>query len=373
MEAKFYISDVLPTLSQALSVTNAKNALPILECFQISFKGDYAVVTTSDSEIWYSAKVNIESDEERKLCIHASQFVNALRNIDQNTIVRAKIDFSTTTATFVYDDKGSYFKLPFTTDEYPTASVDTTNISEYKFPMPQSFLAEAIDKVVYAVSYDSLRPIMNGVHFDFKQDGLVTVASNAVKLGRFKNKSITHEMETSPSLTLSLKAANILKSILVGEDNVLVCFNNNYIVVTCEKFKFLARLVEGVYPKYEAVIPKESNITVNIPKTDLLSALKRVSPMGNTTDELIQFHFNTNILTIRAENIDFNTSAEESMACEYYAAELFIGFKSSTLMDTLRNINSEIVAFDIIDPTRAVVLHAEDKERFLALVMPMKL
>lgn len=369
MTLTFNPADVLQLLAQSASVMNGKNALPILDNFLIAAKRDYTVVTTSDSEIWLSRKVNIQSDSEFKVCINATDVVKALKNLNEG-LVTVEFDNETHIATFNYD--GGYFKIPFLDDEFPVPPSDSNVNNDNAFTLSQQQLRDAISGVHFAVSYDQLRPIMNGVHFDFFSDGLVTAATDSFKLAKYKDDSITNNgVEPTPQFTMPIKTALVLKSIL-NEGSVTVKFNNNFVVVTSDDFNLTARLIEGKYPNYNVVIPNGYNCKAFLKKETLYSALKRVSPMGDTTSELIKLNFDVfGNLTISAENVELNTSAKENIECEYEGNEITMGVKSSILMEILRNLNFDEITIEMTEPVRPCIIYGNNKDKYLTLVMPM--
>ena len=134
------------------------------------------------------------------------------------------------------------------------------------------------------------------------------------------------------------------------------------------------RLIEGRYPNYDSVIPKDNEIVVTVSKQDFVSALKRVLPMSNTSSELVSVKLSMGVLTLAAVDFDFSKSASEDIECDYSGVELAIGFKGSTMLSVAQNIDGEQIKIALKDPSRAgLFTPAKDGETtaYVSLLMPM--
>ena len=139
----------------------------------------------------------------------------------------------------------------------------------------------------------------------------------------------------------------------------------------------VCRLIEGRYPNYNSVIPQGNPHRATIDRQMMISALRRVSVFSSQSSSLIKLRFSENLVQVSAQDIDFSTSAEEALICQYTGANMSIGFKSTFLIDILSNMASQDVIFELADPSRAgVIVPAEqekEKEDVLMLLMPMML
>ena len=138
----------------------------------------------------------------------------------------------------------------------------------------------------------------------------------------------------------------------------------------------VCRLIEGRYPNYNSVIPQNNPYKVTVDRLQLMGALKRVSIFSSQASSLIKLHMEKNLIMVSAQDIDFSTSAEETLACQYAGNTMSIGFNSTFLIDILGNISSEEVVIELADPSRAGVItpmEQEENEELLMLLMPMML
>ena len=372
MEIKLQSKELSSRLKMAAKVINSKNALPILGDFLVETKNDVILITASDSEQWLSLKCPIVScDEETRFCVPSANFLKAVDNLGDVQVIMS-LDDSTHTITCDYGN--GKFTMPYeNADEYPLANMDTTDIKDIIIDGKK--VLKAIELTGFATANDELRPVMNGIHFDFFADGMVCATSDGHKLARYKDKTVLLDVgETTPNFTLPKKPSNILLTILSAiEGDVKLSFNDKAISVNNKDFKLSARLLEFKYPNYDSVIPKSSPITVTADKNSLLNALKRVLPMANDSSYLVELNFSNGQVVVSAKDIDFSKSASETVTCDC-DKELKIGFKGSTLIEILRNINDDNVVIELDSPSRAGVFFSAfelTRDEYLSLCMPM--
>lgn len=372
---KFQSAALLPALSLSSKVINAKNVMPILGNFRIEvIGGNELSITASDGETWLTLKAQAtEAQEGLVLCIDAKSLLQVITNLNGKDIAM-DIDDAKHIVNIKYD-KG-HCTLPYNEAlEYPKPKCEFHDLKDIK----ASVVYDAIGRASFAVANDELRQVMNGVHFDFLQDGMVSVATDAKKLVKVKNTSFTHSSEEQDTqFTLPTKPCNLLLSLLAKiEDNIQYEFDEKNVVFKNDAFCLIARLVEGRYPNYNAVIPKESTKFATIDKEEFLMALKHVLPMGSTQTQLVALKFATVItsgVTIVAQDLDFNKSAQEFVECEYTGEDITIGFNGSALMQLVQNTSGDKFVLAMDTPQRAgVITEAQENQeyQYTSIIMPM--
>ena len=216
---------------------------------------------------------------------------------------------------------------------------------------------------------------MNGIYFDLQTDSLTFASTDGHKLVRYKDNGIKGNQPAA--FIFPKKPANILKSLLPDlPGNVTLKFNNRNAYISMESFRFICRLIEGRYPNYNSVIPQNNPNRVTVDRLTLLNAMKRVLIFTDQSNSLIRLHLENNKSVVSGQDIDYSTSAEENVPCEYADAPMNIGFKGTFFIDILNNMGGENVIIKLADPSRAVVIvPAEQKEDedLLMLLMPMML
>lgn len=371
---KFNVSStVLQSSLQPIGkVIASKNALPILDCFLFSLNGNTLTVTASDSETRLVTTLEvIDGEGASSIAVPAKVLLDLLKELPEQPIT-----FEINDSTFeivIYFKNGKYNFVGQDAALYPQGSqvgVDAPSVS-----IGAQSLLSGIGSSLFAAGDDELRPVMSGVYFDIQTESLTFVASDTQKLVRLRN---TEVKSPEPfSFILPKKPANILRNMLSRETGeVSIKSDGKNVYVSYPGFEMVCRLIEGRYPNYNSVIPQGYPYKVTVDRISFLNALKRVSVFSNPNSCLVKLHLKDNLITVFGQDIDFSTSAEESIACQFDGNELSIGFKVTNLIEILGNISTEDVVLELAAASQAgVILPSKNDENvdLLMLLMPMML
>ena len=364
------INDALTMLSKVIA---SKNVLPILNDFIFRLEGDTLHMTAADTENMMTATVCItEGNGEGSFAINAKNMMEALKNMAEMPL------------TFEFDETANKVKVTYQNGVF---SLPTDSPEEFSQPYPikttlavsirENILQENVARTVFATAQDELRPVMNGIYFDLTDECLAVVASDGHQLVRNKIFTVQATEDNKGSFILPKKPAHILKNTLRKVDAVVsIAADDSRVEFITDTFTLNCRLIEGRYPNYNSVIPKNNPNTLTVDRTSLMAALKRVSPFANEQSQLMRFNIQQFNLRIEAEDYDFSKTAEESVVAEYNGNDIKIGFKSGTLLGILDNIKSTEIQMQLADPSRAgLILPSEQPEQqeILMLIMPMLL
>ena len=358
---------------QAISrVINSKNSLPILDCILIELNDGTITMTASDSETTLSTSIEVsEYEGEGKFAISSKTILEALKENPEQPL-NFNINTDTMEITVKYPN-GKYSMMAQNGDEYPLTKQMGSEV--VNLTMAADVMLTGINRCIFATADDELRPVMNGIYFDISQHDVTLVSSDGHKLVR--NKSFASTGNEKAAFILPKKPSNILKNILPKEQgDVQICFDDKNAMFTMENYQMTCRLIEGRYPNYNSVIPQNNPHKAIVDRAIFISALKRVSVFSSQASSLIKLSLKENSMTISAQDIDFSTSAEETLTCQYDGKDMSIGFKSSFLIDILNNISSQNVIIELADPSRAGLIVPEEQEEnedLLMLLMPMML
>ena len=216
---------------------------------------------------------------------------------------------------------------------------------------------------------------MSGVFFQFSTENLTFVATDAHKLVKYTRTDVSSDQ--TAEFIMPKKPLNLLKGILGGNDDVTIEYNDSNAKFTFDNFVLLCRLIDGKYPNYEAVIPKQNPNKLSIARTQFLNSVRRVSIFSNKTTHQIRLKIAGAELNISAEDIDYSNKAEERLTCDYQGDDMQIGFNSRFLSEMLNNLNADDVQLEMSLPNRAGILTPTDGldegESVTMLVMPVML
>ena len=359
----------LLTLSR---VINSKNSLPILDCFLFSVHDGQLTVTASDSENVMRGTLNLENCEgEGDFAVNNHTILDAVKELPEQPL-SLDVDMGEMKIYITYQN-GSYNFPILNADEYPKAQTVSENATT--ITIDAGILSDNVNRSLFATAQDELRPVMNGIYFDLQADSLAIVASDGHKLVRNKNFMIKSDIPAS--FILPKKPATLLKNVLSKDGgDVVIRFDDRSADISFAEGNLSCRLIEGKYPNYNSVIPQDNPNQVTIDRKSLIGALRRVLPFASDSSQLIRFHVAAGLLELRAEDIDFATSAKESVTCEYGGNPMDIGFKGSSMLEILNNLEREDVTIQLADPSRAGIIipgAQPENEDILMLIMPMLL
>lgn len=363
------------TLSDALAMVSkvvaAKNVLPILNDIIFKVEKDKLWLTGADVENQLTTSIDItDVQEEGEFAINAKDIMEAVKNMPDMSLTFSREDNANT---MKIDYFSGEFSLPIDdTDEFPKM-VDINESEVVCIGIIERILQENIARTVFATADDELRPVMNGICFDLMEDGLNVVASDGHQLVR--NKVLNADADKQGSFVLPKKPALILKNILKkGEDMVNIKADDRRIEVQTEAFTLNSRLIEGRYPNYNSVIPKQNPNILTINRQTLIAALRRVSPFSDNGSRLVRMHVEPGKVELRAEDFDFAKSATEQMACNYNGSSMNIGFKGVSVIEILTNISASEIELHLADPSRAALIMPATQpegQEITMLQMPM--
>ncbi len=371
---KFIVSSTaLFSHLQAISrVINSKNSLPILDCFLMELQDGTLSMTASDSETTLCTSVETnEYEGDGRFAVSSKTLLEALKEIPEQPLT-FNINPDNLEITVNYQN-GQYSMMGQNADEYPQAQ--NLGANAVSVTMGADILNTGVNRTFFATADDELRPVMNGIYFDITTEDITLVASDGHKLVRYKTYAVRGEEKAA--FILPKKPANLLKSLLPKEQgDVQIGFDDRNATFTLENYRMVCRLIEGRYPNYNSVIPQNNPHKAIIDRATFISALRRVSVFSSQSSSLIKLSLSDNLMKISAQDIDFSTSAEETVICQYDGNAMSIGFKSSFLIDILNNMSSQNVVVELADPSRAGVIIPEEQEEnedLLMLLMPMML
>lgn len=371
---KFIVSStsLLRNLQAISGVLNATNTLPILDDFLFRLNEDELEITASDLETTMTVSIpTTKAEEPGVVAIPAKILIDILK-----TFSDLPLTFTINDETYgieISTGEGKYKLTGHNSDEFPKVPVkeNTTTLA-----LDCSTLAKAINKTVFAAGSDELRPVMSGVFCQLSPGDLTFVATDAHKLVRYKR--LDTRSEEAVSFILPKKPLNQLKSLLINKEfPVTIEYNQTNAFFSFENIHLVCRLIEGKYPNYEAVIPRDNPNVLLIDKALFLNSIKRIALFANQSTHQVRLKISGKELVLSAEDIDFSNEARERLSCSYQGDSIEIGFNSRFLQEMVGNVDTEQLRLEMSAPNRAgLILPVDDEnkvEDLLMLVMPVML
>ena len=371
---KFVVSstELLGHLQAISRVISSKNTLPILDNFLFNLAGNDLEITASDLESTLITRMKLENTSgDGIIALPARILLDTLKEFSvQPLAFDINLD---TLAVVITSENGKFNVMGQNGIDFP-ALPSIRKEKKFSFGINADVMLAGINKTLFATADDELRPVMGGIFVEASTDKITFVASDAHKLVRYQ-RSDSHAEENA-SFILPKKPASLLRNILPREEGpVTVEFDDKNAFFLLNDYKVVCRLVEGNYPNYNSVIPKNNPRKITIDRVEFYNTLKRVSVFSNQASNLVKLQLKGNQATVSAQDLDFSISAYEKIKCQYEGDDMEIGFKSVFLLEILANIASQDVMIELADPTRAgLFLPGEpenESEDLLMLLMPM--
>lgn len=382
-------SELAERLQAIGKVINTKNQMSILDCFLFEVSGDTLKITASDNEntLVTTLKIN-EAGEDFRFAINAKTVLDAVKGIPEQPVT-FNVDMQNFNTTVNYQN-GHFSLVSQNADEYPSYTDFPEDCAEIK--VDSKLLLDSVGRALFATApTDSAHPVMSGVLFDITQKdetnsegaNVSIVASDGRKLEytRWANENNVQ----AGQYVLSNKPALLLRSLLARESGeITMRFAKEKAEVRMNTFSMTCRLIDGKFPAYNKVVPKNNPNRLTVNRMAFINMLRRVLVFSDAVSSLVKLHMEADQLVTSVQNIDYSLSAEESMICEYDGMPMNIGFKGTTLVDFLNNIECENIEFQIADQSRAVIIvpspqpnavkdddgNAKSKEEIVMLLMP---
>lgn len=373
MKFQVLSSDLLSHLSSISRVLASKSAMPILENFLFNVESDKLTITASDGDTTIVTSVNLDSVEgSGAIIISPKNLLEPLKEMPQQEI-QFEFDEGNLEIFVTYESGKFNFIAPDTAANYPQQKA--LDADAQTLVIPAQALATGIQSTFFATADDDLRPVMNGIFFDIRDDQFIFVASDSKKLVRLINTAVKPGFTSN--FILPKKPASLLKNVIAKDvEDATITFDSKSAHISVGDYTVSCRLIDGRFPRYESVIPNNNVNKVTIERQSLINVLRRVAVFANAATNQVKFDLTENMLTISAQDIDYSVSATERVSCSYAGVPMAIGFRASYLIEILNTIASAEVEILLSDHARAALIvpvESNENEDLLMLIMPMML
>lgn len=360
---------LLKNLQQISGVISANTVLSVLEDFLFELKGNTLTLTATDLETMMRIQLDVnDAQGNGRICIPSKILMDYLKNLPEQPITFSinELDLSIEMSS----DVGKYRIGGEKADDFPKepAPGDTTS-----FNMSSIALLESINKTLFAVSTDTLRPAMTGVYFELAKDSITFVSTDAHRLVQFRRTDIS--CPAQDGLVVPKKPLQQLRATLSADDTQLqLSYNSSHLFVTSSRLSLSCRLIDARFPDYKAVIPTDNPYRLTVSRNDFISALRRISIFANKTTNQVVLDINGNALQLSAQDIDFSYEGKEMLSCQYSGEDMKIAFNARLMIEMVSNMDGAEIQVELSTPTRAGIFRPIEKtenEEVLMLLMPL--
>ena len=362
--------DLLNSLQVISSVVPVRSATPIAENILFTVEKNMLQITGTDIEVSMRTEIPItESITPGSIALPGKIITEMIRSLP-NIPITFETDESNKVK--ITTDKGVYSLSGISQENYP----ELPSLSEEKsISIASDKLKRMLTKTIFAVSSEELRPALMGVYFQIMKDELRMVATDGHRLSKIVDTDFSYDQDPV-MMIIPPKAVQIAIKNFTENGLTKIQFNNEALSFTFDNTVLYTRLVEGEYPDYEKVIPRENEFKLTVDKEVLISATKRVSIFSSALTHQIRYSLTQDSLKIQSEDVDIGGEAKEELSVEFSGEEMDIGYNAEYILDILKHIDDDQVLFHINSPVKATLvtpIKQKENESFVMLIMPIKL
>ncbi|EKD92657.1 MAG: hypothetical protein ACD_28C00372G0011 [uncultured bacterium] len=360
-------------LALALNLVNRavspNNTLPVLNNILIKAEGKHLYFSATNLEVAITYFIEAEVFNEGAVTIPAkliTSYISLLKDEDVDLKLEEGLNLSIKTPLSNTKIKG------IDSSEFPL--IPELQKSEH-FNIPVSVFAHSIQQTVFAASTNVARPILTGVLFRFKKEELVMVATDSYRLAEQKITIKKLEMEELNFIVPAKTIAELGKILSSFEEATVECqFTKNQVLFSVENLKFISRLIEGVFPDYEKIIPQQSKTTVDIEIKDFILAVRKVSLFAEETNNNIKISVTNNgkLIVSTSETQIGEGTAEVDVAVEGENNQ--VALNAQYILDVLNHLEDDHIFLSIDNKISPVTIKPSKKEaNYTHVIMPLKL
>lgn len=370
MEFVIEKADLSRTLDLVLHIVPPKTTLPVLSNLLLEVKKDGVTIVSTDLDTSITTTVPAKVKSVGVITVPARRLGEIVRLLPDD-----KIRFSLEGETKIRIECGEtkYGIMGIAEEEFPKIPAIQ---SKEKIALPGATLQRMISKTAFAVSKDETRPALNGVFWRVEPLRMEMVCTDGYRLAKIE-KNGKFPVKGRKEFLVSPKALAQMAH-LCGEqqnEDVDITVDNNYLVFSFGGTIIYSRLLEGPFPRYEQVIPKNNEKIAVVERSKAMTACRRVAILSDTLTHQVQVSLDKDSMVLRSNTPDLG-EATDQIEAEYGEEKMDIGYNASYLTDILKNIDGEKVKFCLDTPIKAAILEPMEQEKdehYFCLLMPLRL
>jgi len=323
----------------------------------------------TDLDVSMTSTIEVDAQKSGSIAVPAKVFFEIVRELPD-----FDLEISTSENRMeVKCGSGVYKVSGFPADDFP--KLPDIHVAR-QVKLDSRVLVGMVKKALFAVSRDETRPALNGVYWHTKNDCLNMVSTDGHRLAKVSRKDLKIGGYTKDIIVPPKVLDNLVR--LLGDEpgEIGIIINESSIVFMFENVILTSRLLEGPYPNYDQVIPKDNNKIMTADREILNAAVRRVAILSNTLTHQVKFSLKMDELELSATNFDLGGEARENLKVQYKNEEMEIGYNSNYIVDILRHVEGDEVNFELNTPTTAAIIKSsmiDENEEYFFLVMPLRL
>ena len=358
---------LLNKLQQLSRIIPSKSSTPVVQNYLFEVRDGRLLVTAANDEGRIMTSLECMVDENISICVPTS-ILEGLKTLPEQPI---DIHINPDKKSILVKYHGGKFEV-IGCDSKPFPQKKTAEVLDEIKTTAEDF-NYGISKVINFAASDELRPVMASVSIESNPGRIIFVASNGSTLGLLEKQN--ENCTGNSSVIISRPIASILKGLIpMSDDELIIRVGKDWSEILFADYEISFRNIEGRYPNWRAVVPKSNNLELKVDTKLLLGAIKRTSVFSNKVSCLVKLSARYDKLVVSAQDLDYSTSAEETIPIEFGEREFAIGVKATFIQDMISCIDDDRSALSFGTPSSAILIAPEkqkENENLTYLLMPM--
>jgi DNA polymerase-3 subunit beta len=350
---------------QKVQISNIRSHLPILNNILLSAKRDSLTAVGTDMEISIKYEQQMKIEREGSVLLPTRKLIEVINSLSGDI----NIDVDDNMRTTISSEKFISHLVGMKEEEYPLFPDIKWDTS---FVIPIHTLLDMLKKIEFSASQDETFVPFCGIYMALKDGKIVMVSTDGHRLS-LAEREVDTDIKEDISIIIPIKSIHEIMKVFRGEEgDVTISITEKEIGIEYNGISFVSRLLEGEFPDYDKVIPKDNLIEVSLDRENLYLVIKRVSLMSSEKKSFVKFELEDNTLSISASSQDLG-DAEEDIETEYSGDKIKIFFNPRYITDVLRHTTSEKILLNITQTADKGMIRIPKDEGLLYVIMPMKI
>ena len=374
MKLQLSKSNFVKSLSFVQNIVESKATIPILANVLLEAKQGRLNLSATDMDITIFDKIKINNIEsEGSTSVPAQILYNVIKELPDDHPIDLSYD-QNNKKLHLMSSKSKFVFSCLSTDEFPISSTETFKTS---FNLEPDILKEIIDKTYFASSNEETRYYLNGLYIHTaslnNKNYLRVVATDGHRLAQYQISSPPTIIKNNFGVIVPKKLIFELRKLIDEvKENVKIDLSERKIRFSFNETIIVSKLIDGKFPDYEKVIPKDTNNAFSIDRKKFLESINRISTISSEKSKAIKLNLNKNKITISANNLQEGGSGIEEINIKYNGPSLDIGFNSGYLKEIINQFTLEEITILFSDSTAPTIIKDNSKAESFYVLMPMR-
>jgi DNA polymerase-3 subunit beta len=358
---------LLRPLQLVTGVVERRQTLPVLANLLVVARDGAISLTGTDLEVELVAvESGVEIEQEGEVTIPARKLADIWRSLPEDATVSVEVSGDRAT---VRSGRSRFTLATLPAQDFPKVESGQDDV---EFHVAQSAFSSLLDQVSFSMAQQDVRYFLNGMLLEVTGQHLRTVATDGHRLAMCTMDGVGAGDQRLQAIVPRKGVLELSRLLDDGDDEILLQLGANHLRVTQGPFTLTTKLVDGKFPDYEKVVPRDLGRTITGDRDSLRQAFQRASILSNEKYRGVRLIVDGELMTIQANNPE-QEEAEEQVAVDYDGERLEIGFNVSYLQDVLNVLDTDQVQLSVSDANSSALIEGPGKDDAVYVVMPMRL